>query len=169
MRNLKIMMFVLAGLLSASAMAEKVAVVDVGRAIFAADFAKARLKQLQAKSEYASMQAKYDSTGADIKALQKEVESKRMTASKEQMVEYQKKMEYLNADIELVARKLEGEIKNLQGSIMKEAQPKALESIQELVKEEGVTLLLQREAVIFAPPEADLTAKLTDRLNKKMK
>jgi outer membrane protein len=104
-----------------------------------------------------------------MKALQKEVESKRMTASADQLAEYQKKMEYLRADLELVARKLEGEIKNLQGTIMKEVQPKALEAIQELVKEDGITLLLQREAVIFAPPETDLTAKLIERLNKKVK
>ncbi len=170
MKNIKGLIFVFLGVLSASAMAaDKVAVIDVGRAIFSSEFAKARLKQLQSKSEYASMQAKYDSTGADMKALQKEVESKRMTASADQMAEYQKKMEYLRADLELVARKLEGEIKNLQGTIMKEVQPKALEAIQELVKENGITLLLQREAVIFAPPETDLTAKLIERLNKKVK
>lgn len=170
MRKLNAIVFVVAGMLSmAAAAADKVAVIDVGRAIFSTEFAKTRLKQLQAKSEYASMQAKYDSTGADIKALQKEAESKRMTASADQMAEYQKKMEYLRADLELVARKLEAEIKNLQGSIMKEVQPKALEAIQELVKEDGITLLLQREAVIFAPPETDLTAKLIERLNKKVK
>lgn len=155
------------GLGASSAFAEKIAVVDIGRAIFNTDSAKARLKQMQAKPEYASLQARYESIGADIKALNKEMETSRLTASAAKNAEYQKKMDYLRADLELVARKLETEIKGLQGEIMKELQPKVLEVIQELVKQEKVTLLLPREVVIYAPPESDLTPKFIERLNKK--
>ncbi len=169
MRNMKIMLMVFIGLFSCSVLAEKIAVIDVGRAIFSTDVAKARQKQLQGQSEYASLQSKYDSAGADMQALQKEVESKRMTMSQEKAAEYQKKMEYLRADLELNGRKLEQEIKGLRNSIMQELQPKTVEAIKELVAEEKVTLLLQREAVISAAPEMDLTDKLIDRLNKKAK
>jgi outer membrane protein len=154
--------------LSGAALAEtKIAVVDVARAIFSTEVAKQRQDELQSASEFATQQAKYDSLAADMKALQKEVEGKAMTLSQEQGAEYQKKMEYLRADLELVSRKLQAEIKDLQNRIMQELQPKALEAVKELVTEEKIMLLLQREAVISATPDMDLTSKLIDRLNKK--
>lgn len=168
MRNLKIVIFLLAAFVGAPSFAEsKIAVVDIGAAIFGTELAQKRQKELQAKSEYASLQARYDSTAADIKALQKDAESKRMTWSDDQKGEFQKKMEYLRADIELTARKLESEVRGLQNSIVKELQPKAIEALNELVTQEGVTVLLRAEAVLIAKPELNLTAKLTERLNKK--
>ncbi|HLS97858.1 MAG: OmpH family outer membrane protein [Porticoccaceae bacterium] len=169
MRNLKpVLFFVLATLLSGSVFAEtKIAVVDLGAAIFGSEVAKKRQSELQAKSEYAALQAKYDSTAADINALQKEAESKRLTWSETEAGEFQKKMEYLRADIELTARKLEAEVRALQNSIVKELQPKAQEALQELIKQEGVTVLLRSEAVLMAEPSINLTAKLTERLNQK--
>lgn len=169
MRNLKpVLFFVLATLVSGSVFAEtKIAVVDLGAAIFGSEVAKKRQSELQAKSEYAALQAKYDSTAADINALQKEAESKRLTWSETEAGEFQKKMEYLRADIELTARKLEAEVRALQNSIVKELQPKAQEALQELIKQEGVTVLLRSEAVLMAEPSINLTAKLTERLNQK--
>lgn len=156
------------GLVTAPVLAEdKIAVVDIGRAIFSSDVAKARQKQLQGAPEYSQLQVKYDSIAADVQALQKQIESKRMTMSKEQGAEYQKKMEYLRADYELVARKLQAEMKALQNSIMEELQPAVQSSLKELVEQGGVTVLLTREAVISASPEMDLTNKLIERLNSK--
>src|SRR5690606_32803154 len=112
--NLKVALILLAALFSASVMAEtKIAVVDLGAAIFGSDIAQSRQKELQGRSEYATLQAKYDSTAADIKALQKDAEAKSMTWSDDQKTEFQKKMEYLRADIELTARKLESEVRGL--------------------------------------------------------
>lgn len=168
MRSVKKVVMVLACTLSLSVVAEeKIAVIDVARAIFSTEVAKQRQEEMQGASEYATLQAKYDSIGADMQALQKEVEGKAMTLSQEQAADYKKKMEYLRADMELVSRKLQAEIKELQNRIMQELQPKALESVKELVEEGKITLLLQREAVISATPDKDLTGKLVDRMNKK--
>ena len=41
--------------------------------------------------------------------------------------------------------------------------------IGEIVKEEGITVLLRQEAVIIAASENNLTAKVIDRLNKSSK
>lgn len=147
--------------------ADKIAVVDIGRAIFSSEVAKARQKQLQGATEYSQLQVKYDSIAADVKALQKEIETKRMTMSKEQGAEYQKKMEYLRADYELVARKLQAEMKVLQNSIMEELQPAVQSSLKELIEQDGITVLLTREAVISVSPEMDITNKLIERLNSK--
>lgn len=157
----------LLGLLSLHAAAEgKTAVVDVPRAVYSSDVAKARQKQLQAESEYSALQAKYDATASDIKALQKEAESKRLTWSNDEAAEYQKKMEYLRADLELAGRKLQAEIQALRNSVGRELQPKAAQALEEIIKEEGISVILKVDAVVFATPDMDITSKLTDRLNK---
>lgn len=171
MRIAKILLLTLATLFAVTVTAEegKIAVVDFGKAIFGSEVAKARLKQVQAESDYASLQAKYENTVADMKALQKEVESKSMTWSTEQTAEAQKKMEFLRADLELTTRKVQAEQKALQSSIVQELRPKAGEALQELIKEESIVLLINAEAVVTVAVELDLTSKLTDRLNQKTK
>ena len=171
MRIAKILLLTLATLFAVTVTAEegKIAVVDFGKAIFGSEVAKARLKQVQAESDYAALQAKYENTVADMKALQKEVESKSMTWSSEQTAEAQKKMEFLRADLELTTRKVQAEQKALQSSIVQELRPKAGEALQELIKEESIVLLINAEAVVTVAVELDLTSKLTDRLNQKTK
>lgn len=155
-------------LFSGSVLAESgIAVVDVARAIFSTEVAKQRQDEMQNGADFSIQQAKFDSLSADMKALQKEVGGKGMTLSQEQAAGYKKKMDYIRADLELVSRKIQTEIKELQNRILKELQPKALEAVKELVMEGKITLLLQREAVISADPAMDLTSKLIDRMNQK--
>ena len=175
MRIAKTLLFTLVALFAVTVSAEerqaegKIAVVDFGKAIFGSEVAKTRLKQVQGESDYAALQAKYENTVADMKALKQEVETKSMTWSAEQTSDAQKKMEFLRADLELTTRKVQAEQKALQSSIVQELKPKAGEALQELIKEEGIVLLINAEAVVTAAVELDLTSKLTDRLNQKTK
>lgn len=170
-RFLQLILLLLSSVFVSSAIAAegKIAVVDFGRAIFSSDVAKARLEQLKQESTFASLQATIDATTADMQVLQKEAEAKSMTMSQEEAAEFQKKVEYVKADRDLAVRKIKAESQALQNSILKELQPKAGEALQELLKEESVALLLSSEAVLITAPELDLTAKLTDRINKKTK
>ena len=144
-----------------------IAVVDFGKTIFGTEVAKARMKQKKGESEFATLQGKYESTVSEMKALKKEIDTQGMTWSQEQVADAQKKMEYLRADLELITRKIQGDQQALQNSIVQELRPKAGEALQELIEEEGIVLLLSSEAVVTAAPSLDVTAKLTDRLNKK--
>ena len=95
MLSVKRLLVVLACVMSLSAVAEEnIAVVDVARAIFSTELAKQRQEEMQSAPAFSSLQAKYDNIGADMQALQKEVEGKAMTLSQEQAGEYKKKMEY---------------------------------------------------------------------------
>jgi|TARA_B110000967_G_scaffold134160_1_gene136999 outer membrane protein len=156
------------GTVSMAAVAEeKIAVVDIARAIFSSNMAQARLKEAETGADFVALKAKYESSTADLQSLAKEAESKRMTWSQEQAVAHQKKMEYAKADAELAGRKIQSEQQQLQQKIMQEIGPKAQEALQEVVKEEGISILLKVDAVLLAGPESNLTAKVADRLNKK--
>ena len=144
---------------------DKIAVVDVNAAIFSSNAAKVKLEAFQKNSEYVSLKAKFDSATADLQALGKEWDSKSVTWSAEQKAEHQKKMEYINADRELAARKIKAETQNMQQQVMQEIGPVAEKALQDLVKSEGVSLLLPREAVLWAAADKTLTAKLLDKIN----
>jgi outer membrane protein len=163
-----VLLLALFGSMGAAA-ADKIAVVDIQRVIFTSEFAKVRQQQLQTEKSFVDLQARYDSISADIRALQRRIEAERETMSRDQVAENQKRVEYLRADYELVARKLQTEVQQLQGQIMEELQPQVQAALKELVEAEGISLLLQREAVIFATPAMDVTGKLLERLNAKTK
>ena len=147
--------------------ADKIAVVDIARAIYGSKAAQESLKQAEQSADFVALKAKYEGSAADLQALAKEAETKRLTWSQEQAAEHQKKMEYAKADAELAGRKIQGEQKQLQQSIMQQLGPKAQEALQEVIKEEGVTILLRAESVLMSSPESNLTAKVADRLNQK--
>ena len=97
MGNVKALVLVLVASLFAVAplsavAAEKIAVVDMARAIFGSNAAQAKLKQAEQGADFVSLKAKYEGSAADLQALAKEAESKRLTWSQEQAVEHQKKM-----------------------------------------------------------------------------
>ena len=87
-----------------------------------------------------------------LQSLAKEAESKRMTWSQEEAQAHQKKMEYAKADAELAGRKIQAEQQQLQQSIMQELGPVAQQALQEVVQEEGVTILLRADAVMLGRP-----------------
>lgn len=173
MRRVKALLFIVSSLFmvvpSVVFAEDKVAVVNVVEAIFRSDVAQARLKQAESGSDFVALKAKYESSSADLQALAKEAESKRLTWSQEQTLEHQKKMEYAKADADLALRKIQAENKQLQQKIVQELGPKASEALQEVINEEGVTVLLKSDAVVFHKPESDITAKVADRLNQKTK
>jgi outer membrane protein len=75
-------------------------------------------------------------------------------------------MSYAKADYDLAVQKIQGEQKQLEQQIPQELAPQFQEALSQVVKEEGVTILLRAESVIVAGPENNLTAKVVDRLNQ---
>ena len=174
MRNLKALCLVavaaMAASLSMASVAEdKIAVVDIAQAIFSSNAAQESIKKAQTSADFVALKAKFEGSVADFQSLAKEAESKRLTWSQEQAQSHQKKMEYVKADAELARQKIQAEQKQLEQQIMQELGPKAQEALQEVVKEEGITILLRADAVLVAGQETNVTAKVADRLNKKSK
>ena len=170
MSNLKAFVFVLVGLVSSfsfSVFAEdKIAVIDMQRAIFASDFAQGRVKEFQESADVVALNASIEGSAADLKAMQEEAEAKSMTWSAEQTAGHQKKMSYAKADYDLAVKKIQGEQQQLRQQIPQEIGAQFQEALSQVITEEGVTLLFRAESVIIASPENNLTAKVVDRLNQ---
>jgi outer membrane protein len=167
-RNLKALVLIsLMSIVSVSAQAEdKIAVIDIQRALFASDYAQSRVKESLETADFVALKAKVEGSAADLKAMSEEAEAKRLTWSAEQVAAHQKKMSYAKADYDLAVQKIQGEQKQLEQQIPQELAPQFQEALSQVVKEEGVTILLRAESVIVAGPENNLTAKVVDRLNQ---
>ena len=145
----------------------KIAVVDAKIAIFGSETAQTYLKTFEESADFISLKAKYESASADFQAMAQEAETKRLTWSAEELAEHQKKMSYVKADAELAIQKISAEQKQLEQRILQNLAPLVEQSIQEIVKEQGITLLLRAESVLLASPETSITQQVAERIDIK--
>jgi len=145
----------------------KIAVVDAKVAIFGSKTAQSYLKTFEESADFQSLKAKYESSSADFQAMGQEAETQRLTWSAEQLAEHQKKMSYVKADAELAIQKISAEQKQLEQRILQNLAPLVELSIQEIVKEQGITLLLRAESVLLASPETSITKQVAERIDIK--
>lgn len=159
-----IALFLSMGALAASS---KVVVVNMQAAILQTEVAKKQLMALDANPDFAAMKAKYDSLRADLVNMDKDAQTNGMTWTNEQKMEHRKKAEYKNADLKLAVEKLKAEQNAVMKRIMQEQLEKAKAALNELVVAEGIGLVLDSGSALFATPDYDITAKITEKLNKK--
>jgi outer membrane protein len=145
----------------------KIALVDAGIAIMASTTAKNYIKAFEESADFQSLKAKYESSSADFQAMGQEAETQRLTWSAEQLAEHQKKMSYVKADAELAIQKMSAEQKQLEQRILQYLAPLVEQSIQEIVKEQGITLLLRGDSVLWASPESSITKQVAERIDIK--
>lgn len=149
--------------------ATNIAVVDARVAIFGSAAAQTAVKEFEESEDFINLKAKYESSSADFQAMAKEAETRRLTWSPEELAEHQKKMSYVKADAELAIQKLTAEQKQLEQRILQTLAPLVEQAINEIVNEEGISILLRAESVLTASPEMSITAKVADRIDAKSK
>lgn len=154
---------------AAESVSGKIAVVDARIAIFSSNAAQSALKAFEESADFMSLKAKYESSSADFQAMAKEAETKRLTWSPEELAEHQKKMSYVKADAELAIQKITSEQKQLEQKVLQDLAPLVEQALQEIVKEEGISVLLRAESVLLASPDTSITAKVAARIDAKIK
>ena len=149
--------------------AGKVAVVNIQQAIIQTEAAQKKIQALNANADFAAMKAKFESLQADLVALDKDAKTNGMTWTDEQKTDHVKKVEYKKADLKLVAEKLKAEQNTIVKQIMQEQLAAAREALSQLVNEESIGLVLDASTgvAVYATQEYDITAKLTEKMNKK--
>ena len=154
-------------MMSAVSFAEtKIAVINPEGAIFSTTVAKARFEKLEKTPDYAATKAKLDAVSADLKALQDSANKEGATWSAEKKAEVGKKVQSLQADGQFNAQKLQKSRQEAAEVIAQELGQKYQTSLKQVVDAEKIGLLLNAPSVIFATPDYDITAKVTDLINK---
>ena len=116
------------------------------------DFKDNRKELESLKKEHDKMVEKLKKDIAVLSAEQKQAKSQRISEKR--------------ADIEHVARKLQAAEQQLVQEVVQELAPKMQEVVGELIKNEQIGLLLDRKATLHVDNAFNITAKVTDKLNK---
>jgi outer membrane protein len=152
-----------AALTTHAAHANNVAVADSQAAVLASDLAKKTIDGLNTslkpqrdkleglKKELNTFQQRFERDGkvmseADKKTLQAQAQSK---------------LNEFNSTAEGVQRKIE----EAQSTMLKTLMPKLEVAVEALRKEGNYDIIIEKKYAIWAEPSADLTKKITDRLN----
>ncbi len=144
----------------------KIVALDVRAAVMGTTAAQAKFDKMQKGSEYAATKAKVDALQADMKALQTSFQKDGMTWSEEKRAESEKKMQSLGADYQFQGKKLQADQQAAMQEVMQEMAPKLDAAIKQLIEAENIGLVVDASALIAAKPEANITAKVTELLNK---
>ena len=152
---------------SSAALAQgKIAVVDVQAAILMSDFAVQRMNDVRDEEDYKADKAEYDKLKDEGEALLKKFQKDAAVMSAEQQMAAQKKLASKQADLDHVTGKLQAAERAAGQSLLQEMAPKVEEVLRGIIEQEGIGLLLNKQAVIHADAGYQVTAKVTDKLNQ---
>jgi len=155
--------------ISGFALAEgKIAVLNINAAIQNTDIAQKRIRELRETADYTELRARLDSIDDQLQKMSEDAEKNGVTWDQAKQVEFSKKRDYALADRKLIIEKLQAEDRVLSQKIMQELGEKAQTALQQLIEADGIGLVLNAnpQSIIHVDASYDITAKLTDRINK---
>lgn len=144
----------------------KIAVVDVQGAILQTDIAQKRMGEVRDQDDYKKNKAEYDRLKSEGDALLKTFQKDAAVMSQDQKIAAQQKLSSMQDDLDHVTSKLQQAEQTAGQALLQEMAPKVQEVLREIIEKEGISLLLQRNAVIHAEASYSITATVTDKLNQ---
>ena len=149
----------------------KIAVVSFEQAILNTDIAKVEIAKLEIDSEYKSNLDEVKKIQEAGRKLADKYQKNAAIMSAAEKQDLEAKIKGKQADIEHVGRKLQETKKALMQNLMRSMGAAAQAALKEIVASEGIGLLLAAnpQVILHADTSFDVTAKLTDKLNKMKK
>jgi outer membrane protein len=157
----------LLSLVSGAALAQgKVAVLNLEEAVFNTEEAKTQLNALRQTPDYTKNKKEAEELKKQYEQLAEQFNKNREVMSAEQEAEQTRKIKEVGQDLEFVVKKLQQSEREVAGRIMREMMPRANTVVMDLVKAEGIGLLINSQAALYAESSYNLSAKVTDKLNQ---
>lgn len=150
----------------AAAAQGRVAVLNLEEAVFNTEEAKTQFNALRQTPDYTRNKKEAEDIKKQYDQLAEEFNKNREVMSAEQQADKAKKLNDLRTDLEFVVKKLQQSEREVAGRVMREMMPRANTVVGDLVKTEGIGLLLNSQAALYSEASYSLTAKVTDKLNQ---
>ena len=154
-------------MITTAAFAEKYAVVDVQKAAADTTYVKQQTASLEAALK--PQQQKQEALAKQLQALQQkaQTDAKIMKEADLKKLEqdYATKMNEYNATATGMQKRLQDTLEN----ISKTVTPKIEKAVEDLRKQGGYSVILNRSAVVSLDPAIDLTSKVTQQVNTTLK
>lgn len=167
MKMLKVVVAVIGFAAANMAFAGKVVVLDLQQAILLTELAKERQKAVAESAEFAGLRGQAESLRAELEALDKKAQSEGLTWSPDQVAEHKKNVEFVQGDLQRVIQKVQASQQTMMQGILSAVKEEFIsQALMNIVKSEGIDIVLRKEAANFSTPESDITLKLAAELNK---
>jgi len=164
MRHALMVAGLVAGLMSGSVMAEtKVVVADSQAALMATDVAKKAIEKLQ--GELKPQRERMDAIRKEVKAIEDRFQKDASVLSDADKKNLQKQAESKLSEYRNLAETVQKRGQEVQGELLQRMIPKMETVIDELRKAGGYDIIIEKKNVIFADSTADITRKITEKLN----
>lgn len=164
MRHALIVTGLIAGLMSGSAVAEaKVVVADSQAALMATDVAKKAIEKLQ--GELKPQRDRMEAIRKEVKVIEERFQKDASVLSETDKKNLQKQAESKLSEYRNLAETVQKRSQEVQGELLQRMVPKMETVIDELRKAGGYDIIIEKKNVIFADPVADITRKITEKLN----
>lgn len=143
----------------------KIAVVDMERAIFLSDAAKAGVKEFEAqnKADIDKLKALQE----ELMAAQSKVEKEGDIMSEDERRKLSNEMEQKTQEYQFFAQKLKQQEAQWKRAFVSQQLPELEKVLKGIIDENGYDLVMNAQSVVFSSPKADLTKLLIERLNSK--
>lgn len=145
----------------------KIAVLNQQQAFMNTDMAQKRFKALEETEAYKKSFKELEALEKQGQELLAKLKKDAAVMSDAQKQEAGKKLNDLQSDAQHLAKKLQEARQQEFQQVVRELGPRYQAMLSELIKSEGIGLLLSQEAgVMFVDSSYDITAKVTDKLNR---
>jgi outer membrane protein len=157
----------LLSLLAAGAAAAelKIAVLDTQRALIESEEAQQLLRSAQTELE--GEQQQVNTLGAEIMALQEQMQKDAEVMSPAEQRRRQKELEDKQLDYQFRANRLQKEVQDRRQELLQQMAPKIDAVLQDLIELEGYDVIMQRNSLLYANSKHDITRKVTEKLNER--
>ncbi len=151
--------------MAGSAMAvDKIAIVDMERALFQSDGAKASFKQVE--DQFGDDLVKVKTLEKEMLESQKKLQKDGAIMSDDEQRKLRNNIKEKQGEFQFFAGKLQKAEQQWRQQFFRASLPRVQELLNEIIKDEKVDLVLNGQAVVFVKPELDLTKKLLNKLNQ---
>lgn len=145
---------------------QKIAVVNLERALKDSAYAKAQLERLQNDEAFKANLETYKKLGADFKKMQEDAKVNSVTWSEKQKLEFNKSLQEKVKEINTIGQQLEQQKMVAERDVQKVMMPFLQQALKSIIDEQQLDLLLKADALHFYKPSFDLTEELVSRLDK---
>lgn len=168
MKNqIKPLLVLLALLVPSFALAEmNVAVLNPQLAIIETDEAQNKLKELRDQPSFSQNVKELQNLQKEFKQIAEQFQKDEAVMGQEERQSKIKQIQEKQQDIEYLGRKLQIAEQEMLQKMAEEMQPKFRQAVTEIIKSEGIDLLLDRKSVLHADSAYSITSKVTDKMNQ---
>ena len=164
MRHALMVAGLVAGLMSGTAMAAaSVVVADSQAALMATEVARKAVEKLQ--GELKPQRDRMDAIRKEVKAIEDRFQKDASVLSETDKKNLQKQAESKLSEYRNLAETVQKRTQEVQAELLQRMVPKMEAVIDELRKANGYDIIIEKKNVIFADPSADITRKITEKLN----